>query len=487
MLKQFLVGAAIAATAASLSAVTVIKNSDVTLNIDGTMQGLINIEKTADLNADTKFYTNGVLVPGTNVTVYDNTSNAINAFGKDLNRITMFMKQARLDFNGNVRSTDFRLKLAFGGEEIPSSSTSVNSILSLLDAYGNTHIIDDVLQFRYGQMLVPYGRERLVFDEDTINADRSLNTMGFDMGRDIGLAFHGKIGLFSGAAGVFTGGGGDVPQRYLPEILGIPMMAVRLGVNNGLDKDAFTPGRGDTNGTEIKYAAYLNATGCIGNSRIGHGSALATRYVTKASGTGLLLNANWNPLGTTVTSATSTIFYQVGADAAVTVPITKDIEARASVEANFGELRNSDVKMQLWGGVADAIVTMKTLPIPLVKNVGVGMRYSLLNTPNNAKVGTSTTAASTVNTNTWTVVTGATTTSYTPIPQTLMMEFAPMVTAQIFDVKFIFELDIQRNALVVWEKGNGSYNLILMPNQTTTRNFMIENPMVFRGLMQFTF
>ncbi|MEK6795169.1 MAG: porin [Spirochaetota bacterium] len=473
--------------AVSLSAITVISNEDVQFNIDGTIQGLVVDEFTDDLNPNnTAFSNNQAGVVGTNATMFD--IKATNNVGKDIGRVTMFLKQARLDFNGRFKMVDYRMKLAFGGEMIPSSSSSVNSILSLLDAYGNVHFFGDALQLRFGQFLVPYSRERLTVETTKQNVDFSMNTIGFDLGRDVGLAVHSKIGLFSGALGVFTGGGIDVPQRYLPEILGLPMLTGRIGINNGLDKDAFTPGHGDAD-EGIKYAAYLNGAVIYKNSRIGHGSSLGTRYYTAQYGTGLLLNPKWNPLGTSTAYYDTVIFFQYGADAAVKIPVMKDVEVNASAEANYGQFGNAAVGLTMWGGVVDAMITLKTTPLPMIKNVGIGIRYSLLNTPNGAQNAVTTTS-SYVTTNAassnWTVNT-STTTSYVSIPQTLMHEISPVVTFTAFDVKCMFEVNFQRNALVAWEKNNGSYNILLMPNQVSTGNFLIENPVVLRGQMQFTF
>src|SRR6185369_1035899 len=94
--------------------------------------------------------------------------------------------------------------------------------------------------FKVGQFKIPYSRERLN-DSGTIPfADRSIMNLGFRMGRDVGGAIGSGTGPLVGVVGLFTGGGMDVPQRYLPEVLGVPLLVGRVGFNNGLDANAFS-------------------------------------------------------------------------------------------------------------------------------------------------------------------------------------------------------------------------------------------------------
>src|SRR6185503_10108456 len=80
-------------------------------------------------------------------------------------------------------------------------------------------------------------------------------------------------GAMTGTFAVMTGGGRDIPQRYLPEELGTPMLVTRFGYNDGLDKDI-----------------YVNAL-YIKDSSIGHSTVVNAPATDK----NLLINGNYNP------------------------------------------------------------------------------------------------------------------------------------------------------------------------------------------------
>ena len=181
--------------ASQLRAAEVVGNEKFTLNANGRMQWLAVGQKVDD------------------------------PFRND-DRLYLFMKQARLRMSGKYQDVKFDLQLAYGGEELVAASPGVG--LGLLD-FSFDVPTPFKTRVKVGQFRVPYGRERLT-DAGTLNfSDRSIQSLGFSWNRDVGAALHTSRGRFTGTVGVFTGGGRDVPQRYLPEKLGSPMFVTRFG------------------------------------------------------------------------------------------------------------------------------------------------------------------------------------------------------------------------------------------------------------------
>ena len=67
-------------------------------------------------------------------------------------------------------------------------------------------------------------------------------------------------GKFAGTAGNFyrEAVSRDVPLRFLPENLGVPMLVARVGYNDGLDKDVFTVAQNDLHPQRTVKATYIN-------------------------------------------------------------------------------------------------------------------------------------------------------------------------------------------------------------------------------------
>ncbi len=402
-LFPFLPGVTRPARASELTA----KNQDSTVNIDGRLQMLAVLES------------------------LDNHG------WKDDQRLLLFLKQARLNLNGVYNNCDYSLQLMFGGEELPKA----NSVMSLLDAYVNVPFVEDLFEVKAGQFRVPYGRERLYDSGAMVNTERSIQNNFFNIGRDVGLAAHTKAGIFSGALGVFTGGGINVPQRYIPEDLGVPMLITRLGVNKDLDKDVFTPYQNsDEASTGVKYAAYVNGA-YTEDSRVGHSTPLNVKYFDKS----LMLNANWNPyIGAANQKA---IFSQVGVDAAVEIPLSEKTDLRLSAEANIANFKNDAGSLEAIGGVIGANLMMK--------NWELGLRYAVVS-PDSKFAYTRTDTE-----------TGEKT--LFPITDKNISEITPSVVyyARKFGAKFIADLAIQLDVPMGIEKDHGLYNLMLQPDSVS--------------------
>lgn len=362
---------------------------------------------------------------------------------KDDLRVYLFLKQARLNFNGVHDDCDYALQLMFGGEELPKA----NSVMSLLDAYVNVPLSKDLFEVKVGQFKVPYGRERLFDSGALFNTERSIQNNFFNIGRDVGLAVHSHGDLFAGAVGVFTGGGMDVPQRYLPEDLGIPLVVGRVGVNDGLDKDVFTPYRSDSKKGGIKYAAYLNGA-YTEDSRVGHSTPLNVKYADKS----LMINPNWNPYINAPNQKAE--FTQFGADAAVQIPMAEDLDLLLSVEVNQAKFDNDVGDLEASGGVLGVNF--------LLKDWELGVRYAMVEPDSKFAYKKAAVPA--------TATAPAIPEKLYPITDNTITEITPSIAyyARSLGVKIVADLAIQLDVPLSIEKDHGLYNLMLQPDSSST-------------------
>ena len=260
----------------------------------------------------------------------------------DHNRLYLFMKEARFRTNGRYQDYSFNLEFALGGEESIVAQTGVS--LSLLDLSVNIPIGFNHSYLKVGQFKVPYGRERLTYSGYSQFLERSVQDLGFRVGRDVGLALTlTPVKGFTFIGGVFTGGGRDVPpQHYLPERLGIPMLVARVGVGD-VDDDLYVL-HNDLNVTAPKFAFFVNGL-YTKDSGVGHSTVLNVKLADKS----ILLNSNWNPyIGKTSTLGT---WWQVGADAALRAP-AGPLSLSAEVEANWASYSNDAGIAHVAGGRA---------------------------------------------------------------------------------------------------------------------------------------
>jgi hypothetical protein len=272
-------------------------------------------------------------------------------------RLFLFMKQARLRFDGRFESVKFDVQWAYGGEETVGQAS-----LSLLDFAFDVPIKGGT-RVKVGQFRVPYGRERLT-DAGTLNfGDRSIQTLGFNWNRDVGAAIHTYSGKLAGTFAVLTGGGRDVPQRYLPEMLGTPMFVVRAGYNDGVDEDIYQVSARDLSADRTKKAFYVNAL-YLKDTLIGHSTVLNTRSTDKS----LLINANWNPFIAEKPFDQGTL-WQAGADAVVRKPMGATV-ASFEAEGNYASFDNKYGKLVLKGGRIQVGIARKS--------VEANLRYAAL-------------------------------------------------------------------------------------------------------------
>jgi hypothetical protein len=404
------------------------KTENTTLNIGGTLQTLGVIEKIEDPY-------------------------------KDSERLLLFLKQARLETFGKVQNVDYEVELMFGGEEVPER----NSVMSLLDGYLNVPFVEDTFEVKVGQFKVPYGRERLFDSDRFFTTDRSIQNQYFNIGRDVGGAVHGKSGLFTGAAGVFTGGGINIPQRYIPEDLDAPMFVSRLGINNGLDKDIFTPYDFETKKDKVTWAAYLNGM-YTGDSRVGHSTPLNVKYYDKS----VMLLDTWNPyIGEYDQKAD---FWQFGPDFGVEIPLSKSTSLLLSAEANVSSFENDFGSLENIGGVTSANL--------IFDDWILGLRYAYVDpdpdmayTEENEETGEID--------------------SYQITDQAIHEITGSVVYFwRDYNLKLIGDLSYQMNVPLSVETGHGVYNLLSMPEQITYASnggINIEDGITAKVILQFQF
>lgn len=270
-------------------------------------------------------------------------------------RIYLFMKQSRLKFSGDAAGARYALQWAYGGEDLVATGTGI--ALTLLDytvdlPLGGGHWV------KLGQFKVPYGRERLT-DSGTLDfAERSVQNLGFAWNRDVGAAFYGRHGIAAGTVAVMTGGGRDVPQRYLPEVLGTPMTVARLGIDTGVDEDAFTVSAGMPDPAKGGIALYANGL-FLKDTLIGHSTVLNVRLTDKS----LLVNPNYNPYIGKAPYRRGTI-RQAGGDLVIRQPLGP-VGIVLEAEANYADFRNLYGRIALRGGRVQAGVVTRTLEVNL--------------------------------------------------------------------------------------------------------------------------
>lgn len=247
-------------------------------------------------------------------------------------RMYLYMKQARFGLRGTYDDIRVDFQVAFGGEEeVKAPSPGIS--LSLLDLSADIPLSQNLF-LKVGQFKVPFGREGLTNSAYMQFSDRSLQYLASKVGRDVGFALWTTSGMYSATAGVFTGGGRNVPIRMIPQQLGLPMAAVRVGINTGIDAELYSLKSTDAGVLPTGYALFVNAL-YTKDSRIGHSTALNVKTADKS----LLLNSNWNPyIGRRPFHRGSLL--QLGADAALRTAVTPELSVSGEAELNYGSYKN---------------------------------------------------------------------------------------------------------------------------------------------------
>lgn len=398
-------------------------------------------------------------------------------------RVYLFMKQARLGVVGNYEDLRYEAQMAFGGENANGSNTD----LGLLDFVADIPLklegtplspLDGTI-FKIGQFRAPFSREGLTDRGYMDFGERSIATMPVYQGRDYGIALHGYPGNFAWTAGVFSAGGRDVPQRYLPEGLGWPEVIARFGYNDGIDDDIYHV-RGRSGDWELKApksgkAFFVNGL-FMQDSKIGHGTILSVKTIDK----NLMVNTNFNPFismgpnnGAASAGAWETergTLWAVGGDAVLRKKLSEDSQAELELEGNwtgydnrFGALHGASGRVQ--GGYRKG-------------RFGINARYAALMMDKDMAYRPSTPAPGR--------------TRFNPQLGSTIHEITPSMTWHFkgHNMKLVADLPMYFNMPVFIENRIGSYVFASQPDQVTyisSASNAVKRRSVIEGRMLFQF
>ncbi len=351
---------------------------------------------------------------------------------KDDARLYLFLKQARLRLSGQYEDYKFNMEMGFAGEDSGVAAPNPGVALNLLDIYFDTPFFFESTRLRVGQFKVPYGRENLTNDGLLSFSERSIQNLALRMGRDVGAAIHTYPGKMALALGVFTGGGRDVPSRFLPENLGVPMFVARAGYNDGVDEDIFTVRQqNDVEIDRAQKAAYINGL-YLKDSLVGHSTVLNVKLAEKS----LLTNSNWNPFIAQAPFSKGTL-WQMGGDFVLRAP-WRQCTLSTETEINYGRYSNSYGSIRMLGGRTQVSLYWKPFEFSL--------RYAVVVPDSKLANGGTSIAGS-----------------------TLIHEITPAATYYFKNhhMKIILDTPILVNVPVITETGVGTYVLTEQPDQTT--------------------
>jgi len=278
-------------------------------------------------------------------------------------RIYLFLNEARLGVKGRYEDVfKYEMQLDFGGESINGSNTN----MSLLDMVADIPIRPwgENTIFKIGQFRVPYSREGLTDEGYRDFTDPSIANAAAYQGRDYGLALMDTWGSIRGTIGTFTGGGRNVPQRYLPEQIGIPYIVARVGYDDGADVDIYHIVGHKADLTHDSKAFYVNGI-FMKDTRIGHSTALGVHTIDD----NLLINTNYNPylkwgdttqsngaLCSAITCERGDLFF-LGTDGVVRHYIDGNHSLELEYEGNWGGYQNRFGVIHIASGRAQAQYT----------------------------------------------------------------------------------------------------------------------------------
>ncbi len=367
----------------------------------------------------------------------------VNDSARSNGRVYLFMKQARLNLHGQVEGIKYNTEWVGAAEDVNGS----NNGLTLLDYSFDVPVYKtDSTWFKLGQFKVPYGREAITDEAQYQFVEHTANFNAFSLGRDVGAAVHTYHGKWAGTGGIFTGGARDIPLRFLPERLGVPMLVARAGYNDGLDKDLYTVAQNDLHPSRTTKAAYANVM-YFRDSEVGHSTVLGSRSTEKS----LLMNGNWNPFilrGAPVAGSPATKshlslgdFFQAGWDAAARGPLSNGMAWSAEAEMNYARYSNGYGRIDMSGARVQAGLLKDKLEFAL--------RYAVLLPDDQFNNG------------------GIAVTGSQPI-----QEITPAITYYVrgHDFKIVFDAPILLDVPVFRENNVGTYVSTEQPDQASVIN-----------------
>ncbi|HEY9854628.1 MAG TPA: hypothetical protein V6D05_02735 [Stenomitos sp.] len=383
-------------------------------------------------------------------------------------RVWVFQKQSRLTVSAKQGDTKFFSQLALGGEDVYTSNVN----LTLLDMYAHGPLTKNI-NWHIGQFRNPYGRELMSESGSLAFNSRSITENPFKMGRDVGAMLEVNAGPAKVLGGVMVGGGRDVPERYIPEILGIPQLTLRATIGDA-DSDPWTLSQHDNLDTlDVKQTLGVSAL-YTRDTLVGHGLVLTNKNTVDKN---WLINPAYNPYLSKKDANGHAIqgeLWQGGVDYAVRAPFGGGtLSGEAEVLASG--FHNVAGDLTLLGGRAQAQWNMNPVELAL--------RYAVVVPDKNMAATSAATTGPTV---------GKTTAVFPDAKP--IQEITPALSYFVMGdkLKLTVDMPFYFDAPIVYEKGLGSYNLINQPDQTsyiTTAGNSIERQFVYqlRGSIQYAF
>ncbi|HTB33617.1 MAG TPA: hypothetical protein VK842_02030 [bacterium] len=245
---------------------------------------------------------------------------------RDKTRIYLFNTMDRIDVDGVVDGTKFSIETAWGGEADYTSNNQIN----LLEYMAETPLPWDGVTVFAGQFKNPANRDSAEDAGHSFFTQKDmLQQLFFNAGYDEGVGLHVKEGKFDALVGTLAGAP-DLPQRYLPELLNLPMMFARIGIDSIGDDPFHAKGWGLARPDSTEYALHLNGM-FMDDSNAGHSTneSLDSGYFTAPSANSyygnVLLSSLWNPyLGKTNNGAAAEVYStygQASIDGQVRIPV----------------------------------------------------------------------------------------------------------------------------------------------------------------------
>src|SRR5208282_5678488 len=246
-------------------------------------------------------------------------------------RIYLWNTADQLYISGTYSGFDWRLATTYGGTTNPASTANANGLLDLTDAYVDIPLIGNAMYLKVGQFKDPTNLESATDNSYMLFTEKSPDfNLFFSSGYEMGLALVGNFGNFDGVLGIVQGAP-NLPQRYLPEQLKLPLpMLLRVGYSNGISDDPFHPRQtGLAKVDDLQYAVHLNGF-VAANSDAGHGSlfsemggGLASFLYNQDYNGNVLLSSVFNPYMSVAGSGqpVSGLYYQADLDFQVRAPL----------------------------------------------------------------------------------------------------------------------------------------------------------------------
>ncbi len=367
---------------------------------------------------------------------------------RDNLRMYHFLTRTRIYLKGTYEGVRYRVELGLSGSEaeIPVSRVGFWGMPQILqDFYADVPFPGlEKLYVRVGQFKIPAGAEGLTYSADLPFVERSIVQKFVGLLRDYGVAFHAyPSDNFSLALALQTGLGRSIPNRYLPEVFGSPLVTARVqfGPNEGHDLFVLKPRMSDVTvrvGANLTYYKDVLA---------GHSTALNVWNKEKP----ILLNSIWNTFIGARPLEAGKLFIG-GADAALGYPTAHGL-IWLEGQLTYGQYKNN------YGDVS--VKAVRIQGTYNVQSFALGLRYALVQPENlgGNKVGND-----------------------------AIQEISPMISYQMYKhVKIILDGSFLMSVPVAIEEGLGVYVLTDHPEEIALDIVERQDVVNIRAVIQINF